>query len=227
MFEVKDVNHHIQKYILLYLMEHKFARFRDMRPPKTDTNLYSYHLKLLQKQHFVEKAQQGYTLGVPGQLYVDRINANSAKLSPQPKVITMLVIQNDVGGVLMYPKLRQPFIERWTVPFGKVHNGDASILEAAKREAREKVAVDDIDLRHAGDCYIRVRYQDDVTISSLAHIFYGQTDQHSLANDHLKWIPPHKIDSIETAPAMKKIIARTFFQDPYFFEEFDETWYDN
>lgn len=224
MFEVKDVSHHIQKYILVHLMEHKFARFRDMRPDKTDTNLYSYHLKLLQKQYFVEKTADGYTLGVPGQLYVDRINASSAKLSPQPKVITMLVIQNDMGGVLMYPKLRQPFIERWTVPFGKVHNSDASILDAAKREAREKIGTDDIDLAHAGDCYIRVNYQHEVTISSLVHVFYGQTNNRSLANDHLNWISPHKVDLIDTTPGTKEIIARTFFRDPYFFEEFDETW---
>lgn len=224
MFEIKDVSHHIQKYILVYLMEHKFARFRDMRPAKTDTNLYSYHLKLLQKQHFVEKTEHGYSLGVPGQLYVDRINAASAKLSPQPKVITMLVIQNDMGGVLMYPKLRQPFIERWTVPFGKVHNDDESILESAKREAREKVFTDDIALSHAGDCYIRVKYQDEVTISSLAHIFYGRTENWSLADDHLKWISPRDIDELDAAPAVKQIIARTFFRDEYFFEEFVETW---
>lgn len=224
MFEVKDISHHIQKYILLYLMEHKYARFRDMRPTRTDTNLYSYHLKLLLKQHFVEKTESGYTLGVPGQLYVDRINANSAKLSPQPKVITMLVIQNDNGGVLMYPKLRQPFIERWTVPFGKVHNSDASILEAAKREAREKIGTDDIDLRHAGDCYIRVQHQDQVTISSLAHIFYGHTSNDGLANDHLKWISPRNIDQLDAAPAIKQVIARTFFGDEHFFEEYQETW---
>ena len=49
------IEHHIQKHILSVLMHTKFARFRDMRPPKVDTNLYSYHLKLLIKSGFVQK----------------------------------------------------------------------------------------------------------------------------------------------------------------------------
>lgn len=223
MFEIKDVEHHIQKHILAYLMEHKYARFRDMRPPKCDTNLYSYHLKLLEKRRFINKTSEGYTLGVRGALYVDRINADTVKLTPQPKIITMTVIQDGYGGVLMYKKLRQPFIDRWTVPFGKVHNNDISITEAAKREVSEKVGDIDIELMHAGDCYVRIKHEDNVIISTLVHVFYGQTES-SVANTAFEWVPPHKISSYHTAPAIEKIITRTYFKDDHFFEEFTEAW---
>lgn len=223
MRKITEVNHFIQKNVLSYLTQQKIARFRDMRPLKTDTNLYSYHLKLLQKNGFVEKMDDGYTLTVRGMSYVDRISAESVRLSVQPKVVTMLVIQNGYGGVLMYQKTRQPFIDQWTLPFGKVYNNDASITQAAKRETKDKIGDVEIALHHAGDCYVRVRHDDEIKISTLIHVFYGTTDL-ELAGEHLKWVKLHAIDALDTAPAIDQIIARTFFKDPYFFEEFTVDW---
>lgn len=203
-------------------MNQRFARFRDMRPQSIDTNLYSYHLKTLIKRHYVVKKPDGYTLADKGQFYVDRMNASTAKLTSQPKVITMIVLQNGYGDVLMYKKLRQPFIGQWTIPFGKIHNSDRSIHDAAQREVREKIGDISIDIVHAGDCYIRIHDQQAVQISTLAHVFYGTTDD-NLQNDHLTWVSPRKVSSLETAPAVERIIARTFFRDPFFFEEFDSS----
>ena len=223
MIESSTIEHHIQKSIVTFLMAHQFARFRDMRPPKVDTNLYSYHLKLLQKNGFVEKTEAGYTLSKKGQIYVDRVNIKTVRLSTQPKIITMLVIQNGYGGILMYKKLRQPFIDQWTLPLGKVHNDDTSIQEAAKREVREKIGGYELTLEHVGDCYIRVHDDEELQISTLVHVFYGQTDD-DLANDHMAWISPHTLPGLDVSPAVDQIVARTFFRDPYFFEEFDVAW---
>lgn len=223
MVEQQLIEHHIQKYILSTLMHVKFARFRDMRPPQSDSNLYSYHLKLLIKKGFVEKSDSGYSLGIRGMTYVDRINADTVRPSIQPKIITMSVIQNGYGGVLMYKKLRQPFIDQWTLPFGKVHNADETLDEAARREVVEKVGDYNIQLRHVGDCYVRVKSDNEVKISTLVHVFYGTTDD-EISNEYLQWIQPHKIAQLDAAPAIKDIISRTYFQDPYFFEEFTETW---
>lgn len=223
MIEQILIEHHIQKHILTHLMHHRYARFRDMRPDGTDTNLYSYHLKQLQKNNFVEKKPDGYTLTTLGMSYVDRINANSVNISLQPKIITMLIVQNDEGGTLMYQKARQPFIEQWTVPFGKVHNDDASILDAAKREVREKIGPYSIPLTHAGDCYIRMQHEGAVKFSTLVHVFYGVTTE-PIQHDQLQWVSPHTIPRLDVAPAVDEIIARTFFRDPYFFEEYTVDW---
>lgn len=204
-------------------MLQKFARFRDMRPPKTDTNLYSYHLKILLREGYVEKTSNGYTLGIKGLQYVDRTSNESMKLRLQPKIITMLVIQNGYGDVLMRKKIRQPFIDTWTLPLGKVHDDDRSILEAAQREIKEKVGDVDISVAHAGDCYIRVADTGEIKISTLAHVFYGTTDE-PINGEHLMWVSPHKVDTITTSPAISRIVARTFFRDPYFFEEYTEDW---
>ena len=55
MFEQDTINHHIQRRILSVLCYRKMARFRDLRPPRVDTNLFSYHLKVLIRHQLVQK----------------------------------------------------------------------------------------------------------------------------------------------------------------------------
>lgn len=217
------VKHNIQKYILSILTLQKSARFRDMRPPKIDTNLYSYHLKLLLRGGYVEKTDDGYTLGMKGIQYAEGASGQGVEVRPQPKIVTMLVIQNGYGDVLMCKRARQPFIDTWTLPLGKIHEDDHSILAAAQREMQEKIGDVDIAVSHAGDCYIRVSQDGDIKISTLAHVFYGTTDE-PIEGKHLAWVSPHKIDTIDASPAIAGIVARTFFRDPYFFEEYTVNW---
>src|SRR5690606_8960773 len=157
MVDYTDIKHHIQKHILSVLMHQKHARFRDMRPPRTDTNLYSYHLKSMLKNGFVDKVDDGYTLGLAGIMYVDRVSTQSVTVRRQPKIITMLVVQNSNGDVLLFKKARQPFIDLWNLPQGKLHIEDQTLIAAAKREISEKLGLAKADPEHAGDCYIRMR----------------------------------------------------------------------
>ena len=225
MIDLPHVEHHIQKHILSCLMTCQFARFRDMRPPDVDTNLYSYHLKLLIRQGFIEKTDQGYTLTMPGQAYIDRVNLVTTKRTLQPKIITLLIIQDGYGNVLMYPKRRQPFMGQWTLPLGKVHNSDTSVRQAVQREIAEKISQEiAIDAQHVGDAYIRIKQGDDVLMSTLAHVFYGQVEGLDEPNEYWQWVSLRSLDERDTAPAISDIIARTLFRDPFFFEEFDVSW---
>jgi 8-oxo-dGTP pyrophosphatase MutT (NUDIX family) len=223
MIETTEVKHNIQKHILSVLLHQQTARFRDMRMPRTDTNLYSYHLTQLVKSGLVKKIAGGYTLDTKGLIYVDRLNASKLFIRPQPKIVTMIIIQNGYGDVLMYQKLRQPFIDRWTLPFGKIHNDDTSIHAAAIREVQEKVGDIDVTLRHAGDCYIRTIHEGVVATAMIAHVFHGQVDEFT-PEKHMQWVSLRKLEDYDPVPATKEIIARTLFRDPFFFEEFEEAW---
>src|ERR1700712_4828652 len=119
MFEQISITHHIQRSILDVLMFHEIARFRDLRPPKVDTNLFSYHLKIMIKNKIVEKVTDGYTLSTAGLAYVDRVSSLSKAVRVQPKIITMFVVQNSDGDILLWKRKRQPFINAWTLPYGK------------------------------------------------------------------------------------------------------------
>lgn len=217
-----EIKHHIERHILSVLLHQKQARFRDLRPPRIDTNLYSYHLKLLLKSGLITKEDKNYTLSPIGLAYVDRVSTTNFSVRRQPKIVTMLVVQNDEGDVLLQRRSKQPYIDTWTLPYGKLHIDDDSITIAAKREANEKLGLVDAPVEHAGDCYIRVR-SGEIISSTLVHVFRFESNAIKPSDD-LLWIQPHKLGRLELAPAVEQIITRTFFRDPYFFEEFDVDW---
>lgn len=223
MIEQIEITHHIQKHILKVLLRQRYARYRDMRPPRVDTNLYSYHLNQLLKTGMVHKTENGYTLGTKGLVYVDRINAEKVFRREQPKIITQLVIQNSNGDVLLQQRDKQPYIHMWTLPNGKLHMDDNSLLDAARREAKDKLGIDQTDMRHAGDCYLRVvSSSGEVVTMTLVHVFAFERDDIPVS-DSVQWVRPHKLHMYDVAPCVDQIIARTFFKDPFFFEEFEAT----
>lgn len=223
MIESISLSHHIQKHIIDVLMYTDGARFRDLRPPKTDTNLFTYHLNSLVKNGMITKVEGGYALSVAGLSYVDRVSSENKVIRTQPKIITMLLIQNSDGDILLQKRSKQPYINAWTLPYGKLHIDDASVMIAAKREASEKLGLTNQDMKHAGDCYIRVVVEDTILSTTLAHIFTCKVDTIE-TSEHSMWARPHKLRDFVLAPAVEEIVARGFFNDPFFFEEFDTEW---
>ena len=223
MIESVSITHHIQKHIIDVLMYTETARFRDLRPPRTDTNLFTYHLNALLKSGMVQKTEAGYTLTPIGLSYVDRVSTEKKVIRSQPKIITMLLVQNSDGDVLLQKREKQPYINAWTLPYGKLHIEDLTLVEAAQREAKEKLGLEGQELTHVGDCYIRVKSGDEVLSTTLAHVFSFNRDDIQTSDD-IVWARPHKLKKYKLAPAVEEIVARGFFRDPYFFEEFEVTW---
>lgn len=223
MIEPISLSHHIQKYIIDVLMYVDVARFRDLRPPKTDTNLFTYHLNSLVKTGMVIKVEGGYALSMGGLSYVDRVSTEKKAIRTQPKIITMLLIQNSEGDILLQKRSKQPYINAWTLPYGKVHIDDALVMIAAKREAREKLGLTHQKMKHAGDCYIRVKIENTILSTTLAHVFTFNRDDIE-TSENIVWVRPHKLHNFKLAPAVEEIVARGFFNDPFFFEEFETEW---
>lgn len=219
MIEQIEIRHNIQKHILGVLLRQRTARFSEMRPSRTDSNLYSYHLNQLLKGGLVTKTEGGYTLDAAGLVYADRLNADKLFVRPQPKIVTMLVVQNSEGDVLLYKRNKQPYIDKWTLPHGKIHIDDPSLLAAAQREAVDKLGLENQNMRHVGDCYIRVQNEDTLMTVTLAHVFVFNRDDVKMT-DRLRWVDPRKLHQMELAPAAAEVIARVFFNDPFFFEEY-------
>ena len=223
MIDLTTVNHHIQKHIIDVLMYTEVARFRDLRPPRTDTNLFSYHLNTLIKLKLVKKLEIGYTLTTNGLSYVDRVSTEKRVVRMQPKIISMLLIQNSEGDVLLQRRRKQPYINAWTLPYGKIHIDDVTVEVAAQREVKEKLGITGQALIHAGVCYIRVKAGDDILSTTTTHVFKFNSDNIKTTDDII-WARPHKLDQYRLAPAVQSIVSRGFFNDPFFFEEFEEEW---
>lgn len=219
MFEQVVITHHIQKHIITTLMYVETARFRDLKPPKVDTNLFTYHLKLMVRSGLIQKQNGGYGLTTIGMSYVDRVSTEKRIVRTQPKIITMLVVQNSDGDILLQRRSKQPYINEWTLPYGKVHVDDMTVRDAAVRESVEKLGLKDAAIEHAGDCYIRVLAAEELLSTTLAHVFRLYDDTVNVS-ETLQWSQPHKITSLRLAPAVEEVMTRTFFKDPFYFEEF-------
>ena len=222
MIEQVTIVHHIQKYIIGVLIHQKYARFRDLRPPKTDTNLFSYHLKLLLKVGFIEKGEYGYTLSRQGLAHADRVSVKKLNIRTQPKIITMTALRDKRGYVLLQRRVKQPYIDTWTLPYGKIHIDDVTVEVAAQREVKEKLGLDGLVLTHVGDSYIRVQAEGDLLSSTLAHVFTGRYD-HVFETENVVWKAPDKLRELSLAPAVERIIQDINSQKR-FFSEITEDW---
>jgi 8-oxo-dGTP pyrophosphatase MutT (NUDIX family) len=217
-----DKRHHIQRFILNVLMNNEYARFRDLRPPQVDSNLYSYHLKTLLKQHLITKTLSGYTLTASGLECVDRLSSKDAHVRVQPKIMTMIAVMNQHDELLVYTKERQPFIDQLTFPSGKLHMEDATILDAARREVHERTGLAATSPQHIGDIYMTITAEKRKIMSALIHVFLLQVVKEAIVlNKNTSWLPIN--DDIELAPASGHV--RTLLREGdsgHFFREFSD-----
>lgn len=221
MTKITIPKHPIQKHIVGVLTYQKYSRFKDMRPPKADTNLYSYHLKALQQAGFVFKTELGYTLGKVGLAYVDRHEVEIGVGLNSPQVVIRLVVQNGNGDILIQRQQQQPFIDDWSLPGAHMLASDRSLVTAAKRVIYEQLNLQVLESRHAGDCYVRISDTKNIIMSQMVHVVRFETDNPILADD-LRWARPHRLGDYVLTPITEQVITRAFFNDPYFFEEFTE-----
>lgn len=216
--------HHIQKHILRTLMYTKWARFRDMRPPKVDSNAYSYHLRVLQKEGLIEKRGEGYRLSPAGLSYVDKVSMEKLEPRIQPKLTNMLVIQNEKNQILLIPKSKQPFIGTWMLPYGKVHLDDKSFYAAAVREADEKLQLQPENLEHAGSCYVRAFINGVLISSILANVFKTKVSHDVELGEQAQWYSRSDLDTMDLAPATVEVLDKVQATNNLFFEQFDVDW---
>lgn len=209
-----SLRHPIQREIIEYLTHHEYATFSELRPKKTETNLVSYHIKLLVTSAFITKVDSTYTLGPRGLEYLEQVEYGDA-----PQVAVMLLIQEGYGKVLVQKRTRQPNITTWSLPQVTMTRSDNSVLAAARQASLDKLSFDPHALRHVGDCYVRVNYGDIMMSSTLNHIIRFETDG-IRATDELMWVEPLDLMKLPVAPGVEQIVTRAFFGDDFFFEEF-------
>lgn len=211
---ITDKKHIVQKHILSQLLEQKFSRFRDLRPKYVDTNLFNYHLKSLITQGLVYKADDGYSLS-------DVTSVKLVQHTIQSQIAC--VVQNSSGDILLRRRTAQPFADCYELPGEHLDSTQSTTVAAALLFAQKELSNSDIAITHAGDCYIRVRNDNEVLFTQFMHIFRFETED-VYDRPSLVWVRPHKLSQYELAPCVEQIMTRTFFKDDHFFEEFEETW---
>lgn len=234
------ITHPVARGIVDYLTTHEQGRFSDMCPSHVSTNLFTYHLKKLMKQALIEKTEEGYTLSLHGLSYVDRASGE-----PSPKIITMFLVQDGYGKVLLQQRQRQPYINLWTLPYSTVCVDDCSIGNTVRRGSIEELGYTPKTFRHVGDCYIVVgkavrvaaqpikegmfvdgdklrlnsEEQFQVETRTFVHVVRYETDA-IIPHGTQQWVEPLELATYRMAPAVEQIVTRAFFGDNFFFEEF-------
>lgn len=180
-----------------------------MRPPNVDSNAYSYHLKLLLKQQLVEKhIEKGYRLSPKGLSQVDRMSRSELHSRVQPKIVTMCVMYNEEGKVLLLAKNKQPFIGAWIFTHGKLHIEDGNARGAMIREIQERVAIEANDtLAHVADVYIYASINGEPVSAILSHIFTIHVAAKDIKRTDIVWAGGDELQNLQLAPGVKEIHA--------------------
>lgn len=213
-----SINNKIQQYIIEYLNNYPFARFRDLKPPRTDTNLLSYHVTKLLNMGVIKKQGDFYELDALGHQYIDRV-VTYPSTRTEPGIRLAFVIQDEEGNVLLAKEGTS-----WCLPTTSYGIDDASIHQSANVYLDQYFKYDQSKVRHAGDCYVRLRVKDIVIENNLFHVIRAEIKQ-STFTEECEWVGLYSIPKYSLTPGTDAIISRSFFGDGFFFEEFDETLY--
>lgn len=196
--------HWIQRHILEQLMTHAVCRFSELRVANVESNLFQYHLKHLISIGLVERCDGGYRLAPTGLYYADRFSPEYKGERPQPKLITIVVLKNRRGEVLLQQKPRQPWLGDYHLPAGKIHTGETTD-QAATRELEEKSGLHIEGLWFRCLTHVQI-LKDGVVISDyFGFIFMGEFDGE--IGGGYWYNPDDETENVKLAPSVREILA--------------------
>lgn len=213
--------HELQRHILKKLTVNKEARYSELKPASVESNLFAYHSKNLIKVGYISTKKGVYKLTAAGRQFVDRVSFETFKERIQPKIVTLLVLQ-DKGKYLLYKRRRSPFIDHVGFPYGKIHL-EERLSEAADRELQEKTGLK-AGLKHRGDVYITVHDETELISHMLCHVFSGTKITGELKNDssigECFWDEVENIPKTKLIPGVTQILKLLKNNKNLFFAEY-------
>lgn len=166
------IEHHIQRKILERLMTSESLRFSDLKPDGMESNIFMYHLGRLQHQEFIVKTKDGYGLAHKGLQYVDGLQSGTLKPYRQPKLIAIMILENDEGQFLLAERKTQPYVGTRMFMSGTQHFNE-SYVEQPKRELEEK-GLTDVVAEYRGIADIEISQDDQLLTHVFAHVHYAK-----------------------------------------------------
>lgn len=199
--------HFIRKHILRVLTMHKWTRFRDMKPSNVDSNLYNYHLKELIRDDLVERVEtKGYRLTPMGLRYVDHVSLESFEPRWQPKLLTKILVTNEEGQILVWPKYKQPFINTWSLPSGKMHYDDETLELAARREISYFTNEITYEIVERGVIEVTVYIEGEMVTHAIEHLFSMKLASINMNHAKAEWKSLQELERLKCSPGTKEIL---------------------
>ncbi len=132
--------HNIQMLILRELLFTPNSRFSDLNIQGLSSDHFSYHIKTLIEQEYVQKDSSRYSLTVKGKEFANRMDTDEASIEKQPKVAVMIVATKTEGKkkyLLIQERTKEPYFGYSGFITGKIRYGE-KVIETAKRELKEE-----------------------------------------------------------------------------------------
>lgn len=219
---MEEIDHFIERYIFKSLAFTASARFASMRPPRVDSNLYTYHLSKLLKLGYITKNDRDYSLSPKGLAYVDRLSFDTLKPALQAKINTGIILKTLDRRIVLTKRRRQPFIEKWGLPMGKLHAEDKNILNAAERELFEKTGLSLDGLEHIGDVYLRFLMDEQLISNAFCHFFGRQIDIDAVnPEDGIRLVSINSLSDDNIIRGVDRIVELADSSDGFFFAELE------
>ncbi len=138
--------HEAQAAILHHLLFTPEAAFSELQKgTKLSSDHFSFHIKKLIEEGYVEKGAKHYKLTHQGKEYANRMDTDDKTIERQPKVSVAITLErrNDKGEreFLFQQRKKNPYYDFWGRVGGKVRWGE-SVIEAAKRELKEETGLE-------------------------------------------------------------------------------------
>ena len=105
------LDHHIQRAIVTRLKSSEDLTFTEMKPLDIENKLFTYHLKIVIREGFVEKTQNGrYKLTSAGEKLWKRMSESTDKVATRAHSVLFLIIRSENKGWLLYKRKTHPLI---------------------------------------------------------------------------------------------------------------------
>lgn len=137
--------HEAQVTILRHLLFTPDAGFSELQKGTAlSSDHFSFHIKKLLDEGYVEKLEKSYRLSHKGKEYANRMDTDEKEIEKQPKVSIVITIErkNEKGEAeyLFQQRKKNPYFDFWGRMGGKMRWGEP-IIEAADRELFEETGL--------------------------------------------------------------------------------------
>lgn len=136
------LDHHIQRSIVTTLKSEDGLTFSQLKPGDIDNKLFTYHLKIVIREGFVEKSEEGtYKLTGAGEKLWRRMSEKPEVIALRPFSVLLMIIRSPENGWLLYRRKTHPVKDKVAFMHA-VPKGTISIADHARAEVLIKTGLD-------------------------------------------------------------------------------------
>lgn len=217
------LEHHIQKAIVATLAHSEGLRFGELKPAELENKLFDYHLKIVIRDHFVAKSEDGlYSLTPDGRRIWLRTSKDQNWFAEVAYSVLFLVIRRKSDGAwLLATRKTHPLLGK-TGLMHAVPEANKDIADSARDSAKEKTGLD-CEFKRLGGGFLRIYESDNLESFTQFSLLVCDDAMGELKSTDDKadyvWQTDPDFTADEMVPNMPLLVSRYEKGEPFFIEE--------